>query len=163
VVQERGDRPQTELAHPFEPLVGPAPVRACGAVRLDPLPEHRIADRAQTERGEPVEVVQPVVMAVQPGLVDDLGADPRHRALDTTPHLERGAVGVSRTLRDGRLAARRPIRRELCGGGTRQALAHEAASLLKCRRWPPVLLATRERRGHALGLWTAVVRPRPPA
>jgi hypothetical protein len=118
VVEERGDGAQAELAHALEPLVGPAPVRPGDAIRLDPLPQHRVADRGQTQRGEPVEILEPVVVAVQPRLVDDLAADPRHGALDATPHLQRWA-----------------IRREPREGGTTHGLARDAASLLECRRW----------------------------
>ena len=94
VVQKSRDRPQPQLAHTPEPLVRPSPVRIGGPVRLDPLPQHRIADSGDAERGELVKIVGTVVMPVQPCLVDQLVADPGHGAFQTAPHLQRRPARV---------------------------------------------------------------------
>ena len=94
VVQESRDRPQPQLAHALEPLVRPAPVRSGGPVGLDPLPQHRIADRGDAERGELVKILDTLVVPVQPCLVDQLVADPGHGAFQTAPHLQRRPARV---------------------------------------------------------------------
>ena len=65
MVQERHNRPQLEVAHSSEALVGPAPIRMDGAVLLDPLPQDRVSDCSDVERRELVQVVNALMMAVQ--------------------------------------------------------------------------------------------------
>jgi hypothetical protein len=99
VVQQPCDRGQAELAQPPEPLVGPAPVGPVQAVRGHALPEHGVADRADAQPGEVVEVARAVLVPVQHGLVDVAVADPGDGAFQPAPDLDgrhRGGAGARR-------------------------------------------------------------------
>jgi hypothetical protein len=89
VVQQPGDRGHAQVAQPAEPLVRPAPVGPVEAVGGDPLPEHGVADRADAQRRELVEVARAVLVAAEDRLVDVAVPDPGHGALETAPDLER--------------------------------------------------------------------------
>jgi hypothetical protein len=110
VVDQPRDRGQAEPAQAAEPLVRPAPVGAPGAVRGDPLPQHRVADGPDAQRGEVVEVARAVLVAAQHGLVDVAVADPGDGALEPAPHLERRGLGrrgaTAGALRHAHLGAR---------------------------------------------------------
>src|SRR3954467_2331304 len=62
VVTEADDGPDAEVPQTAEPLVGPAPIGIIGIIGDDALPEHRVAEGANAERGEPVEIIEPRIV-----------------------------------------------------------------------------------------------------
>ena len=64
VVDQAGDRGDAGVAQRIEALVGPAPVGALEAVGRGALPQHRVADGANAERGEAVDIAGAVGMTV---------------------------------------------------------------------------------------------------
>jgi hypothetical protein len=88
VVHQPDDRTDAELAQPSEPIVGPPPVDAIDAMRCQTLPQHRIAQRADAERGEQLQVLEPAVVARPHQLIEPAATDAVDRTLDAAPHLE---------------------------------------------------------------------------
>jgi hypothetical protein len=89
VVDEARDRRDAELAQAREALVRPAPIASVGIVRCNHLPHDRVAQRADPERRDGVEVRDPVEMARLFDLVAEFVADLNDRALKTAPKLKR--------------------------------------------------------------------------
>jgi hypothetical protein len=91
VMDETDDRADVELAQPAEPLVAPPPVDLVDAVRAETLPQHRVSQRANAERGEQLEVLRPAIVTRADQLIEPAIRHAVDRAFDTAPHLERGA------------------------------------------------------------------------
>ena len=89
VVHQADDGRETETAQGRQALVGEAPVGLLDRFRRCRFPEHRVADGADPERGEALEIV---VAQVVPASVELRPVDVAHAidgAFHTAPHLQR--------------------------------------------------------------------------
>src|SRR4051812_37426409 len=83
----------SQLTKPAQPLVGPGPVDlifVLRSARYELLPQHRIAQSANTEPGEEIDVVEALEVTVPLHLPVVGVVDAIDRALEPTPHLQRG-------------------------------------------------------------------------
>src|SRR5205085_5940719 len=103
----------------------PTPVRLLGVIRGDRLPDHRVAQRANAEAREPVEILGPARMTRLEALVAEGIADARDGAFDAAPKLERPCWrkdrGHRHLKRTRRLSLRRRARRSTSRRGGRRA------------------------------------------
>ena len=85
-MQQVQHRLDTERGEAFHARILPGPV--ADAVALDAFPVGRIAQGAQTERGDAVEIVDAILMPAHHELVEDGIADPVDGAFDSAPEVE---------------------------------------------------------------------------
>ena len=90
MMEQSGDRPDPERAQPRQTRVAPCPVARSEAVGRDTLPQQRIAESRDAERGESVEVLDAILMPGQPDLVSEAVPHPVDGALDAAPEFELG-------------------------------------------------------------------------
>ena len=93
---EADDGSNAEVAEAREALVGPGPVRPVEAGGRGALPEHRIADRADAERGEALKVIVARAVAAALELREVAVANPIDGALDAAPQLDRAHAARQR-------------------------------------------------------------------
>jgi hypothetical protein len=87
MVHQPDDGPDAQRAESLQPAGRPGPVRRLEAGGGDGFPEHRHPQRPEAERGEAVEVGEPVAVAVAAQLVEPAVAHTIHRALHASPQL----------------------------------------------------------------------------
>ena len=88
MVDEPGDDADAVTAQAIEARVVPAEIELVGAGGGDMLPQDREADRLDAERGDRVDIFEPVELAHFAKFVADLVTDAHDAALDTAPQLE---------------------------------------------------------------------------
>src|SRR5688572_609845 len=88
-MQQPDDRPDTELAQPAEPGIGPLPVDCVEAVGRQPLPQHRVSQGPQPDRSKAIEVAVTDVVPRHGGLIEPPVTDAVHRTLHAAPEFER--------------------------------------------------------------------------
>src|SRR5688572_28392811 len=89
MMQQSDDRPDTELAQPPQPGVGPSPVDVVEAVRCQALPQHRESQGPQPDRCKAIEVALTDVVPRHGSLIEPPVTDAVHRALQAAPQFER--------------------------------------------------------------------------
>jgi hypothetical protein len=94
VVRQPHDGADVELPQASEPLVHPRPVDVLDAVGRDPLPQHRIADGADTQAREEVKIFHTRGVAVALHLVEEHVPHTVDGALEAAPKLECPGIAV---------------------------------------------------------------------
>src|SRR5829696_1617233 len=88
VMTESDNGPDAKLAHSRQPFVGPAPVGLRWISRHHALPEHGVTKCFDTEFGESVEIVEPLLVTGPNDLVHVAVTDSVDRALDSAPEFQ---------------------------------------------------------------------------
>ena len=92
MVHETDDRIDAEIAEAPQRGVAPSPVGIGHAIRGDPLPQGRIAQRPDAQRGHRIEVIQPRVVSASGELIEKSIAHPIDRAFKAAPELDGGLL-----------------------------------------------------------------------
>ncbi len=94
MVHQPDDRLDPEFGEPAQPFVGEAPVAAVRVVRRHRLPQDRIAQRADAERGDAIEILDAVPVAGLGELVAIVVADADHGTFEPAPKLHGAGLAV---------------------------------------------------------------------
>ena len=86
---------------PGQPIIGKTPVEFIGRGGGGPLPEQRISQRFDSERGNAVEIVATRIVPAARKLIETPGANAIQRAFDATPELHGGQPVTTRSGRHG--------------------------------------------------------------
>jgi hypothetical protein len=88
-MDKAGDRPNAKLTQTLEPRVVPSPLGLIRPIRRDRLPQNRVAERADAERRDGIEILEAFPVPRLDGLVAELVANPDDRALESAPEFRR--------------------------------------------------------------------------